>query len=245
MPEPRDLAAEIEAGVALPPGNDERFSGYGVMAVPFASGHILCLRRFPATSIGAAYTSVWLREPDGRWTFYQNAPPLQACPRYFGGAIAAAEQREIELTWPGPRNFTVRVAGEDGIDWGMSLAPSPATRALNAIGGLMPDALWHNRAVLRVMSAVAGVALGAGRLRMAGRAPNGQRFIANPRRIWRIVESRAIVRGADIGPIGRLPEQVRLGDFWIPNAGIFVIGQAFFEPFEEARHQAAATSDAS
>ena len=36
-----------------------------------------------------------------------------------------------------------------------------------------------------------------------------------------------------------LDEQARLGDFWIPNRGIFSFGQAYFEPFDDAKHSSA------
>ena len=52
MSSPKSLAESTEFGAELPPGNEERFSGYGVMGLPFASGHILSLRRFPASSLG-------------------------------------------------------------------------------------------------------------------------------------------------------------------------------------------------
>jgi hypothetical protein len=59
----------LECDRNLPDGQDERFNGYGVMGVPFVSGDLLALRRFPNTSIGDGYTSVWHRRPDGRWLF--------------------------------------------------------------------------------------------------------------------------------------------------------------------------------
>ena len=55
--------------------------------VSFASGHVLALRCFPASSIGPGYTSLWHRDPDGRWTFYATVPPAQSCARYFGRDI--------------------------------------------------------------------------------------------------------------------------------------------------------------
>ncbi len=63
--EPKDLVDRLERGVDLPRGSEERFSGYGVMGLPFVSGHVLCLRRFPVTSLGEGYTSVWHRDPKG------------------------------------------------------------------------------------------------------------------------------------------------------------------------------------
>ncbi len=76
--EPRQVIEHVEASASLPPGSNERFNGYGVMGLPFKSGHILALRRFPASSIGPGYTSVWHRTPAGDWEFYSNVPPTQA-----------------------------------------------------------------------------------------------------------------------------------------------------------------------
>ena len=39
MPSPKSLVESIEFGAELPPGNEARFFGYGVMGLPFASGH--------------------------------------------------------------------------------------------------------------------------------------------------------------------------------------------------------------
>ena len=70
MAGPKELAERAERA-ALPPWADrERFAGYGVMGLPFASGHALGMRRFPASSVGPGYTSVWHRSPGGGWTFY-------------------------------------------------------------------------------------------------------------------------------------------------------------------------------
>ena len=54
----------LECSQTVPGGRDECFNGYGVMGVPFASGDLLALRRFPKTSIGDMYTPVWHRRPD-------------------------------------------------------------------------------------------------------------------------------------------------------------------------------------
>ena len=50
---------------------------------------------------------------------------------------------------------------------------------------------------------------------------------ANPRRIWRVVEASATIRGEDAGPPAPLPEQARIGDFWVPQRGIFAMGRVF------------------
>ncbi|WP_406273992.1 hypothetical protein OH799_00295 [Nocardia sp. NBC_00881] len=38
---------------------------------------------------------------------------------------------------------------------------------------------------------------------------------------------------------GPLAEQARLGDFWLPRRGMFVVGEAYFEQYDATRHQAA------
>ena len=238
MAEPRDLVQQLESNPSLPGGQGERFSGYGVMACPFASGDILCHRRFPASSVGPAYTSVWHRDPQGAWRFYQDVPPQQACPRFFGSALTSAAQTDVELTWTGARSFRIRVDGGATVDWELHLKPTAMTRMMNTVGRAMPEPLWRNAAVLKAMGAVAGVALGAGKLALAGSAPNRQRYVANPMLIWTIAEARATVGGRDLGRVAPLPEQARLGDFWIPRAPLFVIGRAYFDAFDPARHLA-------
>src|SRR4051794_27060033 len=57
----QEAAERTEQSPQLPRGGDERFAGYGVMGLPFDSGHVLAMRRFPASSVGPAYSSVWHR----------------------------------------------------------------------------------------------------------------------------------------------------------------------------------------
>ncbi len=227
MSSPRDQAAQAERRAALPPGHGERFAGYGVMGLTFASGHVLGLRRFTASSIGPAYTSVWHRDPDGRWEFFQDQPDDQACSRYFGAALAGTRRARIGLDWPGPAALRVAIA-EAGFSWDLTLQASAASRALNAVGTAVPDRAWRWPALLAVMGPAAGQALRAGRVALAGQAPNGQAFVVSPQRIWLIARSSARLGGADFGPPGPLSEQARLGGFWIPQRGLFALGRAYF-----------------
>ena len=236
MTTPRDLAEGLEEGAQLPAGSDERFSGYGMMGLPFASGRVLAMRRFPASSLGPAYTSVWHRDPEQLWTFIQDVPPREACPRYFGSALTAALTCAIRIGWTGPYAFSVTVEAHPRLDWDVTLAATPQTSIMNAVSRLIPSTLWRQAAFLKMMGVVARVVLGTGNMQLAGRAPNGQRFVANPRLIWSVASSRARMGGTDFGDIGPLAEQARVGDFWIPQRGLFVIGRAFFEPFDPAHH---------
>ena len=179
---------------------------------------------------------MWHRNPQGRWTFYTDVAPQLACPRYFGSALDEAVVREIEITWTSPRDFTVSIEEDPGLDWHLSLAPTPATRLINVVGGVLPDALWRKEAVLKAMAKAAGLVLRAGRLGLTGQVPNHQRFIANPILIWAIQSSTARVGNQHLGSVRPLPVQTSLGDFWIPQRGIFAIGSSFFEPLDPARH---------
>jgi hypothetical protein len=78
------------------------------------------------------------------------------------------------------------------------------------------------------MSSVAGPALRAGRVRLTGLAPNGQRFTANPLIMWVATDSKAKVGGVDLGDMGPAPEQAHLRDFAIPQRGMLVVGHTMF-----------------
>src|SRR5437763_9455509 len=161
MRQPAEYADEIEREPTLPAGSGERFSGYGVMGLPFRSGHVLGLRRFPASSIGPGYRSVWHRDPHGRWTFYQDQPAELACTRYFGAEVDEVRQGPVRIDWTGPRLFEVR-AGDGELEWMTEVGSTTVTGLLNGVGSLLPARAWHSPPVLAVLSRVAGVALPAG-----------------------------------------------------------------------------------
>jgi hypothetical protein len=219
--------ARATESTQLPAGRGERFSGFGVMGLPFSSGHVLAMRRFPASSIGPAYTSVWHRTPSERWTFWQNQPDDQSCPRYFATATNETRRVDIELSWPAEATLRIDIP-EVGLEWTSQLTSTPVTRALNAVGRVLPDSAWRSRPLLAAMGPVAGRALGAGKVGMVGMTPNDQSFIANPIRMWMIDESSARLGDEHLGSVGPLGDQTRLGDFWIPQRGVFAIGRVSF-----------------
>lgn len=233
---PRAAATSPEIGRTLPPGDDERFIGYGVIGLPFASGHYLAFRDFQASSVGPAYRAVWHRNPDGAWTIYSTVRPEQSCPRYLSSALSQPSVvTPIDVTWLD--DHTLRVYIDDTLDWTMRAEHTSATRLMTAMSGRMPGWAWTNRAVLEAMGRVAGPMLSAGRMRLRGVLPNGQQFSAAPQRIWSVTESMAVLHGAGVGPAGPLPRQDRLGDFWLPQCGIFFAeGFGHFENFDPARH---------
>jgi hypothetical protein len=233
---PRNAAEAAAASPGLPPGDDERFTGYGVMGLPFGSGHYLAFRCWPHNSIGAGYRAVWHRDPGGTWTFYATEPPERSCARYLSAATTSEPVTcAIDASWTGPGSLRVAIAG-GVLNWDIDISATAATRFMTASAATMPAAAWDSRLIMRAMGHVAGPVLGAGRVKLAGQMPNGQAFLAAPLRVWTIPASRAILHGADIGPVGPLPRQTRLGDFWMPQRGMFAVGRSRFEAHDPARH---------
>lgn len=229
---PRECALRSE-GAPLPRGAGERFVGYGVMSLPFQGGDILAFRRFGASSIGPEYSAIWHRDRAGQWTFYVSVQPSLACPRYFGAAIERTVVTEIEATWVGHDHLVV-AAPLARVEWSMRIQSSLATRALSALASITPPSLWRHEPTMRVLGSAAGIALGAGPMRLSGAAPNGQRFRVQPRRLWRIDASAARVEGRELGPLGG--RGAELGDFRLPDTGLFACGSGEFDRLDVARH---------
>ncbi len=83
------------------PGH-EWVDGFGVMAMPFTSGHVLVLRAFPRNSF-APYKSVWHRTPEGTWTIFVDGAPIEtACPRYPHRLNLADPTGDQEMRRRGP-----------------------------------------------------------------------------------------------------------------------------------------------
>jgi hypothetical protein len=220
----------------LPSGDDERVVGFGVMGLPFVSGHYLAFRDFPATSFSPAYLSVWHRTPDDVWTFYSTTPGPQSCSRYFSSATAVDPVVcGINSTWITPWSLLISIEGL--LDWRVDIKKTLATRLMSVIGSRMPTAAWTSRRTLRVMGRIVGPLLRVGRLRLTGNLPNGQEFRIAPKRVWAVADSSATLRGEDLGPVGPHPVQGNLADFQLPQRGICVIAQGRFEPFDIARHR--------
>ena len=239
MTTPAEQVAAVER-FPLPSGGDERFAGYGIMGQPFRSGHVLAMRRFPHSSIGAGYTSIWHCDPEGRWTMWSDVAPSLACPRYFGPALVAARQCDIDLTWSSPWSFDVRIEGV--LEWHTRLDHPPSTAFMSAIASRLPAGFWRRDTAVSLMSRAAGRMLGAGRLRMSGRVPSEQWFRVALQRVWATTEVEATLHGESLGPAGPIEKQRQMGGFPIPNRGLFAIGQATFEPYDPDRHLRATSS---
>lgn len=232
---PHDAVKAVLDNPVLPDGDDERFAGFGVMGLPFEGGHYLALRHFPTASFAPAYLSVWHRDPAGNWTFYATTPAEQSCARYFSSATDnEAVQCDIDIEWVTPWWFRVTIPGL--LQWSVHVESTFATRMLTRIAARLPESAWTNQSMLGAIGRIAGMVLGAGDIRLAGAAPNGQHFMVAPRKMWAVSASRAVLSGQDLGPIGRLSEQARLADFRPPQKGICVVGTGHFENFDETVH---------
>lgn len=229
MREPVELARQVEDDPHLPAGACERVSGYGVMGLPFRSGHVLGLRRWTASSVGDGFTSIWHRNPAGRWTFYETAPSEIACTRYFGADVDEVQVGPIAVEWEDERRLHVSTV-DAAVDWTIELGSTSLTRLMSVVGSALPLAAWRSRPVLAAMGQMAGWSLRVGTVKLTGMTSNGQRFDANPLRVWFVTGSRAVVDGQELGPIGPLAEQAHVSDFYIPQRGIFAIGRVFVTP---------------
>ena len=233
---PQRAATAVIENPTLPAGDDERFVGFAVMGPPFASGHYLVLRDLPATSFGPGYRSVWHRDPAGIWTFYATTPGQLGCARYFSSATPnAAVQCDIDVTWVTPWSLLIVIPGL--LEWHVDIRTTPSTRLISIMNALLPARVWTNQPILGLMGRAAGLRPGAGQVRLCGTAPNGQRFMIAPIRVWAAAASRAFLRGEDLGPIGPLDRQARLGDLRPPQRGMFAVGHGRFETFDPSRHR--------
>jgi hypothetical protein len=230
MAEPALVARDEEANPHLPAGDCERVSGYGVMGLPFRSGHVLGLRRWTASSVGDRFTSIWHRNPEGRWTFYESVSCDIACSRYFGADVETARVGPIAIDWEGARRLRVRTLDDDAVDWTIEVGSTPITRAMSLIGSALPASAWRWPPMLSAIGWVAGHMLGAGKVQLTGMTSNGQHFDANPLKIWYVTQSHAVVEGHDLGPTGPLAEQAHMADFYFPQRGIFAKGRVFVKP---------------
>jgi hypothetical protein len=234
---PQAAVAAVLANPVLPAGTDERFVGFGIMGLPFANGHYLVLRQVPATTFAPAYLSVWHRNPSCNWTFYATTPGQQSCARYFSSATPNdAVQCDISATWVSPWSVLIDIPGL--LRWTVDLQATVATRLMSRIGGRMSESAWTDPTKLMRISRLARRTLGVGDIRLTGAAPNGQCYTIAPKRLWAVADSRAVLRGRDLGPIGPLLRQARLGDYRMPQRGIGMVGSGHFETYDPERHLA-------
>ena len=234
---PRATIEAIERDAFMHSGPGDGFFGWGVIGVPFQSGHVLALRRYLVSSLGPPYTSIWHRDPANRWTFYSTVAPDYSCARYYGARIDRNVVTPIDLEWVTPWTFHARVGRE--LTWRVTVRSSPLTRLYNTATRLLPEGAWHMPLALGCLALAAGAAVGRGRLCRTGRTPNGHRFVMHPRRLWLIDASTAHLSGHDLGPPGSQTARAALDEMRLPPRGLFAVTSVRLE--RPARGTASAT----
>jgi hypothetical protein len=225
------LAGELQAlpirvGPSPWPGW-EHVRGYGVFAMPLASGHVLALRKFPQGDF-APFATVWHRTPTGDWSIFYDAPrPDVACPRHFGPAARRVAPVRIAVTWTGP--MALRVDMDDPpLLWTLALRATPLLRVVNMAFARMSLASWRSPRVRHLREWLAGRLLGMGDIALAGTMPSGHYGLLMPSRIYFIEQSRVILAGVDLGEPTSVERNPTIGGVPLSARPIFAVGQAFW-----------------
>lgn len=256
MSSPATLAASLGPEMGEAPWPDHEYvRGWGVMGLPFDSGHVLALRVFAQSSFGP-YVTVWHRDPQGRWSIHADAPRVEhACPRYYAPACSYVGPARIGVEWTGPRtvHVTVRIGGhatghttgdQPALEWTVTAARSPLMGVLNPVSAALPLASWRPRALLRARELLAQ-GLGMGRVEMSGVMPSGHDCVLMPQRMYLVKEASAVLGGVDLGRPARLPQNPEFGGVPLPARGVLAIGRAMWpirdhDEFDRARRDARA-----
>lgn len=207
----------------------DRFRGYGLTGQAFASGDIVAFHRVEWSSIGPPFIAAWHRRPTGEWTFHTNVSPLRSWGRYFSSVPHDVVNGDIEIAWAGRHEVSVHIRATR-LRLGIRLARTPATRALALLAGILPEPLWQLRRSTAWIGAIAGRALDAGSITLAGDAPSGHRFHMRPRSVWRVVAAAAVLDGRELGPPVATDGNVELAGFRLPRTGLLTTGDVTFAP---------------
>jgi hypothetical protein len=171
--------------------------GWGIFGLPFDSGHVLALRVFPDNDF-SPYSSLWHRDPQGRWSIYVDGPRLDtACPRYFGAACEYTGHRRLDLEWVGPATLRVRM-GSPTVDWRLTAVQTPMLAVLNALHGTLPLSTWRSPTLIGTRELMVR-SLGMGRLQMSGIMPSGHAGTLMPERMYFVNDATATIDGTDLG----------------------------------------------
>lgn len=198
--------------------------GYGVMALPMSSGHVLGLRVFPRSDFGG-YRSVWHRDPDGAWAQYVDDAPVEAgCPRVWGPALARAGPASISVEWTGPMALRIRM-DEPALDWSLEVEQSPVLVLLNALHRRLPLSTWRRPALVATRERVLEL-LGMGPVSLTGVAPAGQHLVAALQRMYWVAAASATLDGDDLGGAVTLSDCPTIGGWPLPRRGVLAVGEA-------------------
>jgi hypothetical protein len=229
MSEPSEVAAALERGAQVQDGPGERLTGYVILGVNFASGDVLALCRFPVSSSGRDYTSVWHCHPSGHQTLYTDAA-RHGCTDHFGAAVDEIIVAPIRIEWNGTRHVSVAVDGGQRLTWSLRLRSTLLTRLFNAWAPYAVSLLPRHPGGLAPIMSLAGWALRTG---PAWRVPTGGGFSGAPWAIWLVQSSRACIAGQDTGPSRPLDHTLMLGDVRVPRRGVFAATHAVLAAGEQ------------
>jgi hypothetical protein len=221
----RDLPAKRSD----PPWPDhEHVKGWGVMGLPFDSGHVLALRVFPENDF-SPYKTVWHRDPEGHWSIYVDGARLDtACPRYYGPACTHVGHARIDIHWTGPASLRVTM-DTPALAWTIAAREPAMLRVLNAASPRLPLRTWRSAGLVRARELLARRLLGLGDIRLSGTTPSGHDGIFMPARMYLIDETTAVLAGEDLGRSTRVSPNPRIGDVALPARGVLAMGGAAWE----------------
>jgi hypothetical protein len=241
----RMLLAGLPAEKGYAPGRDEEYvNGWGVFALPFASGDVLALRVFPQNSF-SPYVAIWHRDPAGHWAIYIDGDRLDtSCPRYFGPACDHTGFADIAVTWTGPNSLHVQMA-EPALEWTLTAHAPPVLALVNAVSSRLPVSSWRPRSLVLARERIARW-FGMGDLQLQGVMPSGHTGRLMPEQMFLVDRSTARLDDRDLGRPVRLQENPSIGDFRLPARGVLVKGGAEWDVLDpvgyartdEGEHQA-------
>ena len=229
----RDLPAR--RGSPPWPGH-EYVKGWGVMALPFDSGHVLALRVFPENDF-APYRTIWHRDPEGHWSIFVDGPRLDtACPRYYGAACVNVEHARIGIEWLGPPALQVTMDAPH-LEWTMTVTQSPVLRVINVISPRLPKWTWRSARLVRAREFLACRILDMGDIRLAGTMPSGHVGTLMPERMYLIDETSAVLDGNNLGQATRVSPNPRIGQLPLPARGVLAIGGAAWAILDQYEYE--------
>lgn len=213
---------------AVRESRSERLSGYGIMAQPFDSGHVLALRVFTESDHGP-FRALWHRPPSGRWSMYVDGQdPERFCPRFFGPILERYGKARIDVSRSRADRLVVRV-DEPSLEWTVRLRSSALTRVANQVLPRIPLEIYRRESTLHLVRALADRALGLGPVDLYGTFPAGQRALVHPRRLLLVGDARAHLEGEDLGRAVRAAENPVTGSFRWPARGVLAEGEIYVD----------------
>jgi len=224
---PGEVAALMERYPFVPSGPGHWLAGYGIIGVPFESGDVLALLRFVGSSIGPPYTAVWHRDRSGIWRVFADVEAPVSRPRFAVGGTVSQVPGPVSLRWSDPNTLHIGVPAAP-LHWTVNMSNTRFTSALNQVLRNARPPVMYSRSALRVLELMGRLALRTGRLTLRGAAGSRDEFAIYPQQLWRVEATEATLDGRSLGDERPLATPASLGDFRIPQRGIFAAGTTMF-----------------